>query len=521
MSRVSRSSTRAASVCVLVLALSGVAAAQAKRARAKFEPPPGKAMVLIGCDNFKSYTRLTGDFPAGGVFWYEFNGDTSFFWHNAREVVGENGILAVHIGPLDRRVVQELLSGKRDENIRKLGAAFKEWDHPIFVAIGPEFDHKDNRPRYNASEYVRLFRRVHRIWDELGVTNVAYVWHSCLDLDSRWADYYPGDKYVDWFGISLYWPSQFRDAPVFVQAARSHRKPVIVMEASPVKGGASSSFEEWHGPFLRSCASLGARVICYNNFGDHPLIAPPFKHSAFDYLPRSIAEAWGRAMKSPSFLQAGPDLYEVLQGRKKAVAQEPPKSEDSSPARGEPVNLLTKLDPKRDAIQGDWRMASKVLTFAGDKEWSRIEMPYQPPEEYDLTVVAERVRGTEILVIGLVVGGKQAMVLLDGWGGGVSGLERIDGKVSQDNQTTHRGWRFINGRPVTIVCRVRRGSVSASCDGRTLFDWRGKPDQLSLVAGWKVPDEDRLFLGGWKGGAFRIRKLEIRDVAVRVGEQAP
>jgi DNA invertase Pin-like site-specific DNA recombinase len=34
----------------------------------------------------------------------------------------------------------------------------------------------------------------------------------------------------------------------------------------------------------------------------------------------------------------------------------------------------------------------------------------------------------------------QAMVLLDGWGGGVSGLERIDGKVSQDNETTHRGW---------------------------------------------------------------------------------
>jgi hypothetical protein len=278
-------------------------------------PPEGKTMVLIGCDwsdNYKSYARLTGDTPAGGVFWYEFNGDTTFFWHNAKENVGPNGVMAIHIGPSDKRAVEEILSGQRDENIRKLGSAFKEWGHPLFVAIGPEFDHKDNRARYTAAQYVDFYRRVHRIWDEMGVTNVAYVWHSCVENlgEGTWA-FYPGDKYVDWFGISLYWPAQFRDAHMFASAARSHKKPLIVMESSSINGK-TFTFNNWHGPYLRACAALDARVISYNNFRDHPLIAEPFKHSAFDQLPKSIGKQWGQEMKKPRYLHASPGLYRKL-----------------------------------------------------------------------------------------------------------------------------------------------------------------------------------------------------------------
>ena len=102
--------------------------------------------------------------------------------------------------------------------------------------------------------------------------------------------------------------------------------------------------------------------------------------------------------------------------------------------------------------------------------------------------------------------------------GGVSGLEKIDGKVSQDNETTHRGWRFTNGRPTTIVCKVRKNGVSVTCDGQMIFDWKGQADRLSIVEGWKVSDESRLFLGGWKGGAFRFRKLEVREVSADGGK---
>lgn len=314
-------------------------AGQADRARAKFEPPDGKAMVLIGCewsDNFKQYKRLTGDTPAGGVFWYVFNGDTNFFWHNAKDNVGPGGVMAIHIGPSDKKAVEELLSGQRDENIRKLGRAFKEWGHPLFVAIGPEFDHKDNRAKYTAAQYVDFYRRVHRIWNDMGVTNVAYVWHSYVENLGKqtWA-FYPGDEYVDWFGISLYWPNQFQAAPTFASAARARKKPLIVMESSSINGK-TRTFEDWHGPYLSACASLGVRVLCYNNFRDHPQIAEPFKHSAFDQLPRPIADAWGRAMKSSVYLHASPALYATLGAQAQDVAR-PADEPTMDEAKGEMI----------------------------------------------------------------------------------------------------------------------------------------------------------------------------------------
>jgi len=322
-------------------------------------------MVLIGCDwsdNFKQYKKLTGDTPAGGVFWYEFNGDTNFFWHNAKDNVGPGGVMAIHVGPSDRKAVEELLSGQRDENIRKLGSAFKEWGHPLFVAIGPEFDHKDNRAKYTTAQYVDFYRRVHRIWNDMGVTNVAYVWHSCVENMGKqtWA-FYPGDEYVDWFGISLYWPNQFQAAPTFASAARARKKPLIVMESSSINGK-TRTFEDWHGPYLSACAALGVRVICYNNFRDHPQIADPFKHSAFDQLPRPIADAWGRAMKSPVYLHASPALYATLGAQAQAVAR--------------PAD-----EPAMDEAKGDMisvRRVSLSLSQKGDCLLSvdtRVEIP--------------------------------------------------------------------------------------------------------------------------------------------------
>jgi hypothetical protein len=282
----------------------------------KFEPPPGKALILMGCewnDAYKEYTRLTGDIPAGGVFWYEFNGDTTFFWHNAKDNVGPGGVLAIHFSLPDKKTVREIVAGDRDENIRKIGKAFKEWGHPLFVAIGPEFDHRDNRQKFTAKEFVAIFRRVHRIWDEMGVTNVAYVWHSCLENlgEGTWA-FYPGDKYVDWFGVSLYWPNQYKEAPDFAGAARTRKKPLIVMESSPIQGK-TATFEDWHGPHLRACAALGAKVVCYNNFRDHQLLGNDFKNSAFDRLSPRIVKAWSEEMKRPCYLHTG-QLYNLGDG---------------------------------------------------------------------------------------------------------------------------------------------------------------------------------------------------------------
>ena len=508
----------------VALALTCLAtSAQEKVPKAKFEPPEGKCLVLIGADwhdEIKTYTKLTSDVPAGSKFYYEFNGDTSFFWHNARANAGPDGVLAIEFNMFSdtKGSLKPFLSGERDENIMKVGRAIKEWGRPTFVAIGSEFDHKTHFNRsYTPEEFVRAYRHVHDLWAREGVENVAYVWHSvCDDVGEAIWRYYPGDEYVDWFGFSVLYAHQARQAPKFAAMARSRRKPLACIESGSINGQAQR-WEDWHAPFLGLCRDLDVKLIGYNNWGKGDT---PFDNNAFDRLPKPIGVAWGKAMKSPTYLHASPELVEVLKGGANVGGRVVAKPEaDLAQAVG-PVDLLGRIDPKRDAVEGDWRQSNQVLTFAGDKEWSRIQIPYHPPEEYDLTVVAERVRGIEILILGLVVGGKQATVVLDGWGGGVSGLEKIDGKVSQGNETTHRGWRFVNGKPTTIVCKVRKSGVAVTCDGRQIIDWRGEADRLSIVGGWKVPDEGQFFLGGWKGGAFRFKQLAVREVS-KGGVAAP
>jgi hypothetical protein len=155
------------------------------------------------------------------------------------------------------------------------------------------------------------------------------------------------------------------------------------------------------------------------------------------------------------------------------------------------------------------RAFDRELVYDGDQEWGRIEIPADIPDEYDLTIIAERISGSEILTIGLVCSGHQGMVLLDGWGGGVSGIELVDGKASSDNETTRRGFRFRNGEPTNVTCRVRKSSVIVACGKETITSDRGDPRRFPLTPGWSIPHEDRLFIGSWKGSRYRIHKVEL------------
>jgi hypothetical protein len=84
-----------------------------------------------------------------------------------------------------------------------------------------------------------------------------------------------------------------------------------------------------------------------------------------------------------------------------------------APPATKPIDLLALIQPKRDGVRGDWELrGGELLSPAPDNEPFKfkgggaetsavIEAPYDPPEEYDLTIVAEFERGRGPLVIGL------------------------------------------------------------------------------------------------------------------------
>jgi hypothetical protein len=138
-----------------------------------------------------------------------------------------------------------------------------------------------------------------------------------------------------------------------------------------------------------------------------------------------------------------------------------------------------------------------------------LVIPASVPQEYTLTVVAERIGGDESLNVGLMVGGQQGMLALEGWGNRSNAISMIGGRTGDNNETTVQRPIFRPGAPSTIVCTVRRTSVQVTCDGQPLLNWAGDPRQLSLdTRFWTGIPADKLFLGTWNT-SFRISKLDI------------
>ena len=90
-----------------------------------------------------------------------------------------------------------------------------------------------------------------------------------------------------------------------------------------------------------------------------------------------------------------------------------------------------------------------------------------------------------------------------------NGLNLVDGKTGNQNETTRIASIFSPNVRVTIVCTVRRGSVEVTCSGSPLIQWSGDPQRLSLDERfWSGGAPDKLFLGVWDTG-FRLSKLEL------------
>lgn len=93
---------------------------------------------------------------------------------------------------------------KDDEYIREFARQAKASGIPIFIRFASEMN-GEWVPWYtkNGQEYIEKFRLVHDIFEE-EAPNVAMVWSPNFLPRDNISKYYPGDKYVDWVGVSLY-----------------------------------------------------------------------------------------------------------------------------------------------------------------------------------------------------------------------------------------------------------------------------------------------------------------------------
>lgn len=176
------------------------------------------------------------------------------------------------------------------------------------------------------------------------------------------------------------------------------------------------------------------------------------------------------------------------------------------------VDLLSLVDVARDKVQGDWALEGGVLTLVRGGFPSRIQIPYEPPLEYDLTVVAERIEGQAGILIGLVRDTAQVTAAIDDHAGTASGLATIDGKLSNSNETTVLGLQLTTKKAATLLYSVRRDDISVSIDGKKLFAFKGGNERLANYGPFVVPNRRALSVG-CGNARYAISKMTLQPVS--------
>jgi hypothetical protein len=163
-----------------------------------------------------------------------------------------------------------IVSGRYDHLIRSRATGLARLGKPVLLRWRWEM----NRPNLasqirSGAEYVAAWRHIHDIFNQIGVSNVGWVWCPLTGgaADQDFSTYYPGDAYVDWVCADGYprnpgqsFEQVFRP---FVQWASRVEKPIMIGEFGRTQGapGSRSKWLDAARDYIKSSAQI--KAVCY------------------------------------------------------------------------------------------------------------------------------------------------------------------------------------------------------------------------------------------------------------------
>ena len=206
------------------------------------------------------------------------------------------------------------------------------------------------------------------------------------------------------------------------------------------------------------------------------------------------------------------------------VGADPSVAEGSAISGGVPIDLLAQVDLVRDKIDGAWMLKDGSLIAQGGR--CKLHTPQPMPDEYDVELEIEQLSdagGRSGGVFGFLMQGRQATVMLDAFGAPdhLWGIENVDGHVFKEskNPTAVPGSRLPVNQRRTVRIGVRRTGVRVTVNGEQVFDWRGRPEQLSIGNFWKIADTNSLFLGQIQ--PFAYHRITLTPIGTLAAAAAP
>lgn len=240
---------------------------------ARFYPPYGKKLVIIGQDNasIHAYTKAYGHAPAGIMIYTSLQSlggisapfDIGGGVQDLQSLISVYPRSAVQVGLHLGNGLEEITEGRYDSNIDYLAAFFEKLQRPVYLRIGYEFDMQ----KYNPKEYIHAYERIAaRIQEKTSWAST--VWHASCTPSPQYrilSEWFPSASLVDWIGGSYFPPKDFcmNQFDQIAAIAERHEKRLMIAE-STVRGGlGNDSWEKWFAPYFEFIEQRDIVITCY------------------------------------------------------------------------------------------------------------------------------------------------------------------------------------------------------------------------------------------------------------------
>src|SRR5579862_1673471 len=196
----------------------------------------------------------------------------------------------------------------------------------------------------------------------------------------------------------------------------------------------------------------------------------------------------------------------------------PPPAPPKKPPAGPVSDLLKLVNVQKDVVEGQWSAQPDKLLLMTKREpdgaWPRVEIPYHPPEEYDLKVRFRHTGKGEVVLL-LSKGGNPFAFELGTSGNTVFSLSKVKENPGDGGTASLRKARCLEGaRIYTALVEVRNDGLSAYLDDLVIVTASlGNPKDLSVAPEYALRANDLLGLAC--GNHTVILGVEIAEVKGR------
>jgi len=165
-----------------------------------------------------------------------------------------------------------ITNGEYDNDLMNLFEVIRNRGSPVFIRIGYEFDATG---KYNPLNFVKAWKHIVDLFRKAKIDNIATVWCACPFNGSEPVEpYYPGDDYVDWFGMDVFFArhitGKYKPVEDFLKLAKKHKKPVMIGESTAAGVGVldgEKSWNDWFKPYFKLIEDhKQIKAFCYINW---------------------------------------------------------------------------------------------------------------------------------------------------------------------------------------------------------------------------------------------------------------